>query len=66
MKIKTIIIILRKHGACYDCIVSQNGVTSDILNTSGFEGTNLGKIFYRALAREKYNLYKVNDYLNDT
>ncbi|MBR6504373.1 MAG: hypothetical protein IKT41_01410 [Clostridia bacterium] len=52
--------------ACYDCIVSQNGVNSEIINNTGFKGTDLGKIFYRALAREKYNLYKVNDYLNDT
>jgi len=52
--------------ACYDCIISQNGVNSSILNDSGFKDTDLGKIFYRALAREKYNLYKVNDYLNDT
>jgi len=56
----------QEEQACYDCIVSQNGVNSDILNTSGFADTELGKIFYRALAREKYNLYKVNDYLNDT
>jgi len=47
--------------ACYNCIVSQSNVNSEISPT-----TELGKMFYRAYAREKYNLYKVNDYLNDT
>jgi len=50
--------------ACYDCIVSQNGVKDT--KTAVNSNTPLKTIFYRAYAREKYNLYKLNDYLNDT
>jgi len=50
--------------ACYNCIVSQNDVLDT--KTAVNSNDNLKKIFYRAYAREKYNLYKVNDYLNDT
>lgn len=54
----------QRAQACYKCIVSQSELI-DRLNDINFRTTKLGEIFYRALAREKYNLYKVNDYLND-
>lgn len=50
--------------ACYNCIVSQNNLIDKETALNSNEA--LKTIFYRAYAREKYNLYKVNGYLNDT
>jgi len=52
--------------ACYSCIISQNNIIEIETLKTDTSKTELLKLFYRALAREKYNLYKVNDYLNDT
>jgi len=58
---------------CYRCIVDSKALyeLEDILNNNIIlngirqDTDALRKAYYQAYAREKYNLYKTNDYLND-
>lgn len=53
---------MHEYGPCYYCMVSSTD-ESDEVNVS--ENSERLKAYYTALARERYNFYKTNKYLND-
>lgn len=59
----------QEHLACYNCVVSQDNVISsdniykymdEVLSKNS--ESKLPKLYYTALGRERYSMYKVNNY----
>lgn len=61
-KDKTYYYYMHSEEACYDCIVNANARLVDWENDVLY--ANRRKAFYTALAREKFNFYKTNEYFD--
>lgn len=63
---KEVYYYLHDKTACYYCVVNASSASTDALDRSDRYYNSKLLAYYKALAREKYNLVKLSSYVNES